>query len=156
MKSKSPWTQNVALKMCLIFSMFWLCISDINFYNLHMDLLKICWLTFYPSCPHFLPLSHYILPSSPNLASTIFPLLLPHLLRLYKPCIVPAWANVSTPPSLHSSPIQSSTATGSSREEVRRVMGLSNSPTQWQVLLLNTTWVCYSILVFVHLRGPLS
>lgn len=111
MKSKSPWTQNVDLKMFLIFRMLWLCISGINFYNLQMDLLKICWLTFssllcnfcillftHPALPYpnFLPLSHYILPSSPILASTVFPLLLPHLLRLYNLCINTAWANVST------------------------------------------------------------
>lgn len=112
MKSKSPWTPNVALKMFVIFSMLWLCISDINFfYNLQMNLLKICWLTFssllcnfcillftHPALPypHFLPLSHYMLPSSPTLASTVFPLPLPHLLRLYNLCITAAWANVST------------------------------------------------------------
>lgn len=60
-----------------------------------MDLLKICWLFplycvisvfyFLPILPypHFLPLSRYILPSSPTLTSTVFPLPLPHLLRLY-------------------------------------------------------------------------
>lgn len=76
-----------------------------------MDLLKIFCLTFssllcnfcillftHPALPypHFLPLSNYILPSSPTLASTVFPLPLPHLLSLYNPCIATAWANVST------------------------------------------------------------
>ena len=137
--------------------------------------IKICWLTFSSLLCNFTVLLYFVpflpfstLTSSLSITSVSLslsllfpplplPLTPPHLPRLYNIRITAAGAAASSllpplPSPPHAQPLsQSSVTTGRSMEEVRRVMGLSNSPTRRQA---RTAYGCVFCMCVTNRNPP--